>query len=167
MLRPQVVGEVAAPFPTQTGVPLRNEVRFQHKWVFMPIILAVDDDVDVIATIKKSLTKAGYQVTGATSSSDAWQTLSCQRPDLVLLDIALPGMDGIELCRQLRANPVTASLPILFLTVSGDMQSKTAAFDAGADDYLVKPFDLQELGLRVKALLQREEPGLVADNVST
>jgi DNA-binding response OmpR family regulator len=133
----------------------------------MAIILVVDDDVDVITTIKKNLTKAGYQVTCATSSGDAWQTLLCQRPDLVVLDIAMPGISGIELCRQLRANPITATLPILFLTVSGDMQSKTAAFEAGADDYLVKPFDLQELNLRVKALLLREEPGLLADCAST
>lgn len=123
--------------------------------------------MDVIATIKKSLTKAGYQVACATNGDDAQKILSCQRPDLVLLDIAMPGTDGIEFCRQLRADPMTASLPILFLTVSGDMQSKTAAFEAGADDYLVKPFDLQELNLRVKALLLREEPGLLADHAST
>jgi DNA-binding response OmpR family regulator len=132
----------------------------------MAIILVVDDDVDVIATIKKSLTRAGYQVTCATSGHAALQTLSLQRPDLVLLDIAMPGIDGIELCHQLRANPITASIPILFLTVSGDMQSKTAAFNAGADDYLVKPFDFQELILRVKALLLREEPRIRVDHTA-
>ena len=133
----------------------------------MAIILVVDDDVDVITTIKKSLTRDGYQVTCATSSDAALQVLPGQRPDLVLLDIAMPGIDGIELCQQLRANPDTARLPILFLTVSEDMQSKTAAFNAGADDYLVKPFDLQELNLRVKALLLREEPGMLADHAAT
>ena len=132
----------------------------------MAIILVVDDDADVITTIKKSLTRAGYQVTCASTSHAALQMLSSQRPNLVLLDIAMPGIDGIELCRQLRANPSTASLPILFLTVSGDMQSKTAAFNAGADDYLVKPFDLQELNLRVKALLLREEPGTFVDHAA-
>jgi DNA-binding response OmpR family regulator len=129
----------------------------------MAIILVVDDDVDVSSTIKKSLARAGYQVTCASNSQAALQILSSIRPDLVLLDIALPGIDGIELCRRLRANPITATLPILFLTVSGDMQSKTAAFNAGADDYLVKPFDLQELSLRVKALLLREQASSLAD----
>lgn len=123
----------------------------------MAIILVVDDDADVVTTIKKSLTKGGYQVTCAASSADALQSLQRQRADLVLLDIALPGMDGIGLCRRLCANPITANLRILFVTVSGDMQTKIDAFNAGADDYLVKPFDLQELNLRVKALLLREE----------
>ncbi len=125
----------------------------------MAIILVVDDDADVATTIKKSLTKGGYQVTCAASSADALHSLRRERPDLVLLDVALPGMGGIDLCRRLRANPITANLRILFVTVSGDMQTKTDAFNAGADDYLVKPFDLQELNLRVKALLLREEPG--------
>ena len=133
----------------------------------MAIILVVDDDLDVITTIKKSLTKAGYRVTCATSSDAARQILRNLRPDLVLLDIAMPGTDGIELCRQLRANPFTAGIPTLFLTVSEDMQNKIAAFNAGADDYLVKPFDLQELELRVKALLLREGPEVFADPAAT
>jgi DNA-binding response OmpR family regulator len=132
----------------------------------MATILVVDDDVDVSITVKKSLTRVGYQVTCAGTGQAALQVLSSVRPDLVLLDIAMPGLDGIELCRQLRLNPITASLPILFLTVSGDMQSKTAAFDAGADDYLVKPFDLQELNLRVKALLLREQAANFADDLA-
>ena len=127
----------------------------------MAIILVVDDDMDVVATIKKSLMKAGYQVACATNGLDALRSLELQPPDLVLLDIAMPGMNGIELCRQIRAHPITAGIPILFVTVSGDLQSKVAAFDAGADDYLVKPFDLQELELRVRALLLREEPGVL------
>ena len=130
----------------------------------MSTILVVDDDADVSTTVNKSLTRAGYQVTCAATSQAALQVLSSVRPDLVLLDIAMPGLDGIELCRHLRLNPITASLPILFLTVSGDMQSKTAAFNAGADDYVVKPFDLQELNLRVKALLLREQADSIADH---
>lgn len=125
----------------------------------MALILVVDDDADVVLTIKNSLIRAGFQVACANDSDDALEILRRQRPDLILLDIAMPGMDGIELCRRLRANPLTSHISILFVTVSGDIQSKTAAFDAGADDYLVKPFDLQELCLRARALLLREEPG--------
>jgi DNA-binding response OmpR family regulator len=124
----------------------------------MSLIMVVDDDADIVKTFKSSLTREGHQVISAGNGDDALNLL-CARPDLVLIDIAIPGMNGIELCRRIRGKPATAATPILFVTVSGDIESKTAAFDAGADDYLVKPFDLQELNLRVKALLIRYVPG--------
>jgi len=120
--------------------------------------MIVDDDADVVKTFKNDLTREGYQVICTYDADEALHSVNCARPDLILADIALPGMDGIELSRQIRANPATASIPILFVTVSGDMETKVAAFDAGADDYLVKPFDLQELNLRVKALLSAFPP---------
>jgi two-component system response regulator RpaA len=89
------------------------------------------------------------------NGADALEKSLRQPPDLILLDMAMPEMDGIEVCRRLRADPLTAVIPILFLTVSKDIKSKSDGFNAGADDYLVKPFDLQELNLRVKALLRR------------
>ena len=121
----------------------------------MALILVVDDDVDVAKTIELDLTQGGYQVVIANNGFEALQSAQLERPDLVLLDIAMPEMDGIEVCRRLRASPVTAFIPILFLTVSKDIKTKIDGFNAGADDYLVKPFDLQELNLRVKALLRR------------
>jgi len=121
----------------------------------MALILVVDDDVDVAKTIELDLAQGGYQVITANNGHDALQSALHDRPDLVLLDVAMPEMDGIEVCRRLRASPVTAATPILFLTVSKDIKTKIAGFNAGADDYLVKPFDLQELNLRVKALLRR------------
>ena len=124
----------------------------------MSLIMIVDDDADIVKTFESSLTREGHQVVCASNGDDALNSLRA-RPDLVLVDIAMPGIDGIELCRRIRGNPATAATPILFVTVSGDIESKTAAFDAGADDYLVKPFDLQELSLRVKALLMRYELG--------
>jgi DNA-binding response OmpR family regulator len=128
----------------------------------MSLILVVDDDADIVRTIKSNLMREGYQVICASNGYEACQSSLSHLPDLVLLDIVMPGIDGIEVCRQLRTNPATASMPILFATVSGDIESKVAAFVAGADDYLVKPFDLQELNLRVKALLLREESGVDA-----
>ncbi len=121
----------------------------------MALILVVDDDVDVARTIELDLTQGGYQIVIANTGYQALQSAQIERPDLVLLDIAMPEMDGIEVCRRLRASPVTAAIPILFLTVSKDIKTKIDGFNAGADDYLVKPFDLQELNLRVKALLRR------------
>jgi DNA-binding response OmpR family regulator len=121
----------------------------------MALIQVVDDDLDVAKTIEINLTQNGYQVMIAHNGPDALTSTARTPPDLVLLDMAMSGMDGVEVCRRLRANPVTAAIPILFLTVSKDIKSKTAGFNAGADDYLVKPFNLQELNLRVKALLRR------------
>lgn len=121
----------------------------------MALVLIVDDDVDVAKTIELDLTQGGYQVLTAHNGYEALQSALRERPDLVLLDVAMPEMDGIEVCRRLRASPVTASIPILFLTVAKDIKTKIAGFNAGADDYLIKPFDLQELNLRVKALLRR------------
>ncbi len=121
----------------------------------MALVLIVDDDLDVAKTIEINLTQGGFGVITAHNGYDALQMAQRDQPDLVLLDIAMPEMDGIEVCRRLRASPATASIPILFLTVSKDIKTKIDGFNAGADDYLVKPFDLQELNLRVKALLRR------------
>jgi DNA-binding response OmpR family regulator len=139
-------------------VILRVEQAFGRR-EDMALILIVDDDEDIVATLKNSLTQDGYQVVCASNGNEALESFRIRRPNLVLLDIAMPGMDGIEICRQLRADRLTAAIPIFFITVSGDIESKTAAFDAGADDYLVKPFDLRELDLRIKALLIREKLG--------
>jgi len=120
----------------------------------MALILVVDDDLDILKTFQRDLMKQGHQVICATNGSEAWQNLFNPQPDLIILDIAIPGMSGIELCRKIRANPMTAATPIIFATVSNDMGSQSAAFDAGADDYLIKPFNLTEFNLRVHALLR-------------
>jgi DNA-binding response OmpR family regulator len=121
----------------------------------MALILVVDDDEDVLKTIQISLTKSGYQVIAENNGFQALQTARREKPNLVILDISMPDMDGIEVCKQLRASQATVSVPILMLTARGNIESKTAGFEAGADDYLVKPFALQELNLRLKALLRR------------
>ena len=121
----------------------------------MAFILIVEDDVDVAQTIELSLTSDGDHVAIATNGYEALQRSRRQKPDLVLLDIGMPEMDGIEVCRRLRAAPATAAIPILFITARGSIESKIEGFDAGADDYLVKPFSMQELRLRVRALLRR------------
>lgn len=122
----------------------------------MAWILVVDDDVDILKILKRDLTKEGHQVVCASNAAEALKYSMCHAPDLVLLDIGLPDINGVELCRRLRSYPANATTPILFATVSNDIESKIAAFDAGADDYLVKPFDLQELNLRVKVLLSHD-----------
>ena len=119
------------------------------------LILVVDDNEDVAETIDRSLRRAGYEVAVAYRGADALQIARTRHPDLVVLDILMPGMTGIEVCRHMRANPDLAQTPILFLTAKGEIGDKIEGFEAGADDYQTKPFDLRELELRVKALLRR------------
>ena len=121
----------------------------------MAFVLIVDDDEDVAKTIEMTMNQDGHQTAIAGDGYAALQRAHRQTPDLVILDIGMPGMDGIEVCRRLRGNPATAACPILFLTARGSIESKIDGFDACADDYLIKPFNLQELELRVKALLRR------------
>lgn len=124
----------------------------------MACILVVDDDEEVAGTVERSLSRKGHQVIAVYSGAQALESAQRQRPDLVVLDIIMPQMDGIEVCRRLRADPVTATVPILFLTAKGRIEDKIEGFEAGCDDYLAKPFDLTELELRVKALLRRSLP---------
>ncbi len=124
----------------------------------MALILVVDDDRDVAGTIERTLRRKDHQVVVAYSGVQALQLIQRQHPDLVVLDIMMPRMDGIEVCQRIRALPNVASVPILFLTAKGKIEDKLEGFEAGADDYLTKPFDLRELELRVKALLRRSLP---------
>lgn len=124
----------------------------------MARILVVDDDRDVAGTIERTLKRKDHQVIVAYSGVQALQLIQGQRPDLVVLDIMMPRMDGIKVCQRIRALPNVASVPILFLTAKGKIEDKIVGFEAGADDYLTKPFDLRELDLRVKALLRRSLP---------
>jgi DNA-binding response OmpR family regulator len=121
----------------------------------MPYILAVDDELDLLGTLSRALGREGYEIGRATSGNEAWQKIVARRPDLVILDIMMPGMDGLALCRQLRGDSRFIDLPILFLTARNDTEDVILGLDAGGDDYVVKPFELSELTARVRALLRR------------
>ncbi len=118
-------------------------------------ILAVDDDPEVLATVGRVLKNEAYDVTLASSAAQALGILERQIPDLLVLDIIMPEMDGITLCRQLRDDPRFIPLPILFLTAKGSTDDIVNGLDAGADDYVIKPFELAELRARIAALLRR------------
>jgi DNA-binding response OmpR family regulator len=124
----------------------------------MASILVVDDEQDVAWAVERGLSKRGHRVMAAYSGQRALELMRRQRPDLVILDIIMPGMDGIEVCERLRGDPTLAAVPILFLTAKGDVEDRIEGFKAGCDDYLSKPFDLRELCLRVEALLRRGGP---------
>jgi DNA-binding response OmpR family regulator len=118
----------------------------------MTKILVVDDEPTLVATLKYNLERERYEVITATEGAGAIEIARSSRPDLVLLDLMLPGMDGIEVCRVLRKD---TDVPILMLTAKGTEIDKVVGLEVGADDYLTKPFGMRELMARVKALLRR------------
>ncbi|HLV34352.1 MAG TPA: response regulator transcription factor [Spirillospora sp.] len=121
----------------------------------MPYVIAVDDDLEVLETLGRVLEREKLEVKLASSGAQALELLHHKTPDLLILDIIMPGMDGISICRKLRADSRFVALPILFLTAKGSTDDIVEGLDAGADDYVVKPFELAELRARVHALIRR------------
>jgi adenylate cyclase len=118
-----------------------------------PRILVVDDTPRNIKVLEASLGPRGYVISGVTSGAEALRNITTQPPDLVLLDVVMPEMDGYEVCRRLRADTATRLLPVVMITASGD-QEKVSALEAGADDFIQKPFNQAELRARVASLLR-------------
>ncbi|MBN2548140.1 MAG: response regulator transcription factor [Anaerolineales bacterium] len=118
-------------------------------------ILVIEDDDIVARTIERSLRGSEFRVTLANSGVEGLKAARRRPPDLVVLDIIMPGMDGYTVCREMRADPILAELPILFLTAKVKDEDKIIGFTAGADDYLTKPFNIDELILRLRAILRR------------
>jgi DNA-binding response OmpR family regulator len=118
-------------------------------------VLIVEDDADINATLQEAMRLAGYDAVGVLSGEDAFIEVERRCPDLVLLDQMLPDIDGVEICRRLRVAPRTKRVPIIFLTARTEEQARVRGLSAGADDYVVKPFSMQELVLRVRGLLRR------------
>jgi two-component system alkaline phosphatase synthesis response regulator PhoP len=117
----------------------------------------VDDEPVLVETIAYNLEQAGYQVTTAADGASALQAARREVPDLIILDIMLPEMDGLEVCRQLRRESSTATTPIMMLTAKSDEIDKVVGLEVGADDYVTKPFGRRELLARVRALLRRSD----------
>ncbi len=119
-------------------------------------ILVVDDEPQIRRVLRSALSTHGYVITEAKTGEEALESMRKERPDLILLDMNMPGMGGIEACRQIRR---TSDAPIIMLTVRNAERDKVAALDAGADDYVVKPFGIEELLARIRAALRRYSPG--------
>jgi len=122
-------------------------------------ILVVDDEEAILELLKYNLEKEGYEVKVAANGQTGVEVARKFRPDVVLLDIMMPVMDGVEACRQLRANPDLVNTFIVFLTARSEEYSEVAAFDVGADDYITKPIKPRALMSRIQALLRREAKG--------
>jgi DNA-binding response OmpR family regulator len=122
----------------------------------MTCVLLADDERDLVWAVEHSLRHDGYQVLAAYDGAEALAIAQRQRPDLIILDILMPGLDGLQVCRILRQDPILAAIPVLFLTVRSSVEDRIAGLDGGGDDYLVKPFDLEELKARIRALVRRD-----------
>jgi phosphate regulon transcriptional regulator PhoB len=118
-------------------------------------VLVVDDEPDIVELISYNLMKEGFQVSSAADGEEALSMLRKARFDLLILDLMLPGIQGMELCRILRNSPQTKSLPIIMLTAKGEEVDRILGLEIGADDYLTKPFSPRELVARIRAVLRR------------
>lgn len=129
-------------------------------------ILIVEDEKDIVKMIEYNLKKEGYNILSARNGEAALTAASKEHPGLIILDIMLPGIDGLEVCKTLKNDPGTASIPIIMLTARSQESDKIVGLELGADDYMTKPFSPRELAARIKAVLRRAKekdaaPGLL------
>ena len=129
-------------------------------------ILIVEDEEPLTLLLRYNLEAEGFEVDSVARGDDAELHLRDHTPDLVLLDWMLPGLSGIELCRQIRARPATRDIPVIMLTARGEEEDRVRGLDVGADDYVTKPFSMSELVARMRAVLRRTAPALAGDVAS-
>ncbi len=120
-------------------------------------ILVADDEKDIVELVAYNLEQEGFSVTKAFNGRRALETIKSYRPDLVILDLMMPEVPGIEVCRMIRNNKETANIPVIMLTAKSDQLDKILGLEMGADDYITKPFHVRELIARVKSVLRRAE----------
>jgi two-component system alkaline phosphatase synthesis response regulator PhoP len=125
----------------------------------MSKILIVDDEEDIAELVSYNLTKDGFVTVKAHGGEAALRKIRLEKPDLLILDLMLPGMSGLDICKAVRSNPQTASLPIIMLTAKADEVDKIIGLEIGADDYMTKPFSVKELVARVRSILRRVQEG--------
>ena len=122
-----------------------------------PVVLIVEDEAPLVTMLRYNLEREGFAVDEATNGEEALLRIAERRPDAVLLDWMLPHVSGLEICRQIRRAPSTRSLPVIMLTARGEESDRIRGLDSGADDYVVKPFSLNELIARVRAVIRRTQ----------
>jgi DNA-binding response OmpR family regulator len=127
-------------------------------------ILIAEDDPDIASLLDHYLRKAGFTATVVTSGRDVLPHIKHEAPDLVVLDLMLPGLDGLELCRAIRADAATAAIPIIMLTAKSEESDRIVGLELGADDYITKPFSPNEVVARIRALLRRAHRTAPADS---
>lgn len=128
-------------------------------------ILVVDDEEDILELVRYNLVKEGYRVTTVASGEEALIAARSVHPDLILLDLMLPGVDGLEVCRRLKQDPKTQHLPVIMLSAKGEEADIVTGLELGAVDYITKPFSPKILVARLRAVLRRQAADTTADNV--
>ena len=128
-------------------------------------ILIVEDETDISKLVEYHFKQSGFPVTSVADGSSALEQVKKRRPTLIILDLMLPDMDGKDICRALKSNPLTRSIPILMLTARAEELDRVIGFELGADDYVTKPFSPRELVLRAKAILQRKESNQESEKI--
>lgn len=118
-------------------------------------ILIIEDETNILELVAYNLEKEGWLVSRATTGEEGWEKVQNEHPDLVLLDLMLPGIDGMEVCRRIRQNKLTRDVPIIILTAKAEEADRVLGLESGADDYVTKPFSPRELVARVRAVLRR------------
>ncbi|MGH7740593.1 MAG: response regulator, partial [Candidatus Eiseniibacteriota bacterium] len=122
------------------------------------LVMVIEDEKEIRDLVRYNLERAGFRVAAAADGEEGLQRLFSSRPDAVVLDLMLPGRNGLEVLKELRAEPTTRELPVIVLTARGAEMDKLLGFEHGADDYLTKPFSPRELVARLQALLRRARP---------
>ena len=118
-------------------------------------LLIVDEEIDALTALKVALEAEGYNVIVALDGFEGIEKAKTENPDVILLDIMMPGMDGFEVCRRLKSDPSSENIPVIMLTAKGETDDKVEGLELGADDYVTKPFNLKELKARIRTVLRR------------
>ncbi len=145
-----------AHYPAPQIAPMKHSLKSERRAAHQHI-LVVDDEPDILELIRHNLLRSGFVVSTAESGEEALQKIGRQPPQLLVLDLMLPGIDGLEVARRLKKNPRTAGLPIVMLTAKGEEKDVVTGLECGADDYVTKPFSPQILVARIRTVLRRNE----------
>ncbi|MEI6167565.1 MAG: response regulator [bacterium] len=125
--------------------------------VTQKVILVVDDEKDILELVNYNLTREGFGVVTAKSGEEGLNAVAQKKPDLILLDLMLPGMNGLDVCRKLKKDPATASIPIIMITAKSEESEIIVGLELGADDYVGKPFSIKVLSSRIRSVLRRQQ----------
>ncbi|MBS3779018.1 MAG: response regulator [Desulfovermiculus sp.] len=130
-----------------------------------PSVLIVEDDQDILNLLSFTIHNQGYRALQSRQGEEGLKMARTERPDIILLDLMLPGMDGITVCKELKSKTETAHIPVVMLTAKGEENDRILGLETGADDYVVKPFSPRELVLRLEAVLRRSQPRQAQEEV--
>jgi len=144
-------------FTADRSLDTPRTLRYAGDMTAAPKILIIEDERDIQDLIRHYLEKDGFRTRTASDGTAGLAAARQEHPDLIVLDLMLPGLDGLELCKKLRADPTTALTPVIMLTAKAEESDKIVGLELGADDYLTKPFSPKELVARIKALLRRAD----------